>query len=227
MGVVENLQAIKDQLPDGVILVAVSKTKPDEMILEAYRSGHRDFGENKVQDLAAKRERLPDDIRWHMIGHLQSNKVKYLAPFVHMIHGVDSLKLLGVINREAQKHNRVIDCLLQLHIAGEETKFGLSRDEVFQLLQSDACQEMNNIRLRGVMGMATYTENQEQIRAEFQNLNRIFDDMKAGFFAGEDHFNQRSFGMSGDYQLAVDEGSTMVRIGSLIFGARNYLNIPS
>jgi len=222
MGVVENLNGVKSRLPGGVILVAVSKTKPDEMILEAYRAGHLDFGENKVQDLVAKQERLPGDIRWHMIGHLQSNKVKYLATFVHMIHGVDSLKLLEVVNREAAKHSRTIDCLLQLRIAEEETKYGLTRDEVYDLVNSEAFSEMQNIRIRGLMGMATYTENREQIRGEFQLLNLIFDEMKASVFTGEEHFDQRSFGMSGDYELAVEEGSTMVRIGSLIFGQRNY-----
>jgi pyridoxal phosphate enzyme (YggS family) len=222
MGVVENLNALKVRIPGQVTIVAVSKTKPDEMILEAYRAGHRDFGENKVQELVAKRERLPRDIRWHMIGHLQSNKVKYLASFVHMIHGVDSLKLLGVINREALRHDRVIDLLLQLRIAREETKFCLTREESFDLVRSDDFREMKNIRIRGVMGMATYTENREQIRAEFKLLNRIFEEMKASVFPGEACFDQRSFGMSGDYLIAVEEGSTMVRIGSLIFGERNY-----
>jgi pyridoxal phosphate enzyme (YggS family) len=222
MGVVDNLNALKERLPGQVTLVAVSKTKPDEMILEAYRAGHRDFGENKVQELVAKRERLPRDIRWHMIGHLQTNKVKYLASFVHMIHGVDSLKLLGVINREAIRHDRVIDLLLQLHISSEETKFGLTREESFDLLRSDDFREMKNVRIRGVMGMATYTENREQIRAEFQLLNRIFEEMKASVFPEAGCFDQRSFGMSGDYLLAIEEGSTMVRIGSLIFGERNH-----
>ena len=222
MGVVENLNSVKKQLPGDVILVAVSKTKPDEMILEAYEAGHRDFGENKVQDLIAKQERLPDDIRWHMIGHLQSNKAKYLASFVHMIHGVDSLKLLGVINREAEKHNRVIDCLLQLRIAEEETKFGLTCHGIYELVNSDLYPDMANIRIRGLMGMATYTENQDQIRAEFRRLNCIFEEMKDSLFRDADYFDQRSFGMSGDYLLAVEEGSTMVRIGSLIFGERNY-----
>ena len=222
MGIVENLQILKDQLPGHVTLVAVSKTKPDEMILEAYQAGHRDFGENKVQDLAAKQERLPDDIRWHMIGHLQSNKVKYLASFVHMIHGVDSMKLLSVINKEAVKNERVIDCLLQFHIAKEETKFGFSQDEVVDLLHTDLFQEQKNIRIRGVMGMASYTEDTIQIREEFRFLKRIFDELKASVFSHVASFNQLSFGMSGDYQLAIEEGSNMVRIGSLIFGLRNY-----
>lgn len=222
MGVVDHLNQVKANLPDEVTLVAVSKTKPDEMILEAYEAGHRDFGENKVQDLAAKKDRLPEDIRWHFIGHLQSNKVKYLSPFVHMIHGVDSLKLLGVINKSALQNQRTIDCLLQLHIAQEDTKFGLSGEEVFELLSSDRFREMKNIRIRGLMGMASYTENQEQIRNEFQGLKLIFDELKATVFQNAAYFDQRSFGMSGDYQLAVAEGSTMVRVGSLIFGARNY-----
>ena len=222
MGIVENLQILKDQLPGHVTLVAVSKTKPDEMILEAYQAGHRDFGENKVQDLAAKQEHLPDDILWHMIGHLQSNKVKYLASFVHMIHGVDSMKLLSVINKEAVKNERVIDCLLQFHIAKEETKFGFSQDEVVDLLHTDLFQEQKNIRIRGVMGMASYTEDTIQIREEFRFLKRIFDELKASVFSHVASFNQLSFGMSGDYQLAIEEGSNMVRIGSLIFGLRNY-----
>ncbi|MEA3462277.1 MAG: YggS family pyridoxal phosphate-dependent enzyme [Bacteroidota bacterium] len=222
MGIAENLQVIKEKVPAHVTLVAVSKTKADELILEAYQAGHRDFGENKVQDLAAKQERLPADIRWHMIGHLQSNKVKYLAPFVHMLHGVDSLKLLGVINREAEKNKRVIDCLLQIRIALEETKFGLTEEEAMQLISSDAFREMKHIRIRGLMGMATYTENLNQIREEFRHLKRIFDKLKGSEFANQDSFDQLSCGMSGDYQLAIDEGSNLVRIGSLIFGPRNY-----
>jgi len=222
MGVVENLSRVRESLPGNVTLVAVSKTKPDEMILEAYEAGQRDFGENKVQDLAAKRERLPKDIRWHMIGHLQSNKVKYLSPFVHMIHGVDSLKLLETINKSAQQHHRIIDCLLQLRIATEETKFGLSAEEAMAIVESDAFGEMKNLRIRGLMGMASYTQNTGQIKAEFQRLNLIFDEMKATAFQDADYFDQRSYGMSGDYMLAAGEGSTMVRIGSLIFGLRNY-----
>ena len=222
MGVAENLLKIKEMVPEHVTLVAVSKTKPDEVILEAYKAGHRDFGENKVQDLAAKQERLPADIRWHMIGHLQSNKVKYLAPFVHMLHGVDSLKLLGVIDREAEKNKRVIDCLLQVRIALEETKFGLTEEELMQLLDSETFREMKHIRIRGLMGMATYTENSNQIREEFRHLKRIFDRLKGSQFTYQDSFDQLSYGMSGDYALAIEEGSNQVRIGSLIFGPRNY-----
>jgi len=222
MGVAENLQGIKKKVPTHVTLVAVSKTKPDEDIMEAYQAGHRDFGENKVQDLAAKQERLPADIRWHMIGHLQSNKVKYLASFVHILHGVDSLKLLSVINREAEKNKRVIDCLLQLRIALEETKFGLTEEDLMLLIQSDAFREMKHIRIRGLMGMATYTENSKQIREEFRHLKRIFDRLKDSDFKNQDSFDQLSCGMSGDYALAIEEGSNLVRIGSLIFGSRNY-----
>ena len=222
MGIVENLQLLKEQIPGEVTLVAVSKTKPDEMILEAFHAGHRDFGENKVQDLVAKQERLPREIRWHMIGHLQSNKVKFLAPFVHMIHGVDSLKLFNVINREAEKQDRTIDCLFQVRIATEETKFGLTREELDNLLESEPYKAAGNVRIRGLMGMATYTENSDQIRKEFQELKRIFEELKGSTFSGVTHFDQLSFGMSGDYRLAIEEGSTMVRIGSLIFGARNY-----
>ena len=222
MGIAENLQVIRKQLPDGVTLVAVSKTKPDKMILEAYETGHRDFGENKVQDLVAKRERLPEDIRWHMIGHLQSNKVKYLAPFVHLIQGVDSLKLLKVIQKEADKADRILDCLLQVHIAQEETKFGFSWDELAELGQSEAFHQLGSVRIRGVMGMATYTADTGQIREEFRTLNHIFDQLKSRWFSDRSYFDQRSYGMSGDFQIAVEEGSTMVRIGSLIFGPRNY-----
>lgn len=222
MGLVDKLNRVRESLPAAVTLVAVSKTKPDEMIMEAYEAGQRDFGENKVQDLAAKAERLPKDILWHMIGHLQSNKVKYLSSFVHMIHGVDSLKLLSTIDREAAKHDRTIDCLLQVRIAREETKFGLSEDEALELVNSELYGEMKNVRIRGLMGMATFTENREQIRAEFQRLNLIFEKMKAAAFEEVGYFDQRSYGMSGDYLLAVEEGSNMVRVGSLIFGLRNY-----
>jgi pyridoxal phosphate enzyme (YggS family) len=222
MGVVENLNRVLESLPGDVTLVAVSKTKPDEMILEAYEAGQRDFGENKVQDLAAKKERLPADIRWHMIGHLQTNKVKYLASFIHMVHGVDSIKLLGAINKSALQYNRNIDCLLQVKIAREETKFGLSGEEALALVLSEQFKDLKNIRIRGLMGMASYTENRDQIRNEFQRLNLIFDEMKDAAFKDVDYFDQRSYGMSGDYILAAEEGSTMVRVGSLIFGQRNY-----
>jgi PLP dependent protein len=222
MGVADNLLSIKGKLPPYVTLVAVSKTKPDDVILEAYRAGHRDFGENKVQDLVAKQERLPSDIRWHMIGHLQTNKVKYLAPFVHLLHGVDSLKLLGIINSEAEKNERVIDCLLQMRIALEETKFGLKEEELMGLLGSGAFRDLKHVRIRGLMGMASFTENSKQIREEFRQLKRIFDRLKKSQFANQGSFDQLSCGMSGDYLLAIEEGSNLVRIGSLIFGPRNY-----
>ena len=222
MKVAENLQAIKEQIPAHVTLVAVSKTKPDEVIMEAYVQGHRDFGENKVQDLSAKQERLPADIRWHMIGHLQSNKVKFLAPFVYLLHGIDSLKLLGVVDREAEKNGRVIDCLLQLRIAREETKFGLPGEELTTLLNSEAFREMKHVRIRGLMGMATYTSDLDQIRDEFRFLKRIFDQLKDTVFKKQEQFDLLSCGMSEDYPLAIEEGSNMVRIGSHIFGPRNY-----
>jgi pyridoxal phosphate enzyme (YggS family) len=222
MGIAENLRAVRFRLPSNAVLVAVSKTMPDEAIMEAYRAGQRDFGENKVQDLAAKQERLPADIRWHMIGHLQTNKVKYLAPFVHLLHGVDSMKLLGVIDREAERNQRVIDCLLQVRIAKEETKFGLPEEELDQILHSGLFREMKHVRIRGLMGMATYTENSKQIREEFRQLKRIFDRLKSSYFQEQASFDLLSCGMSGDFELAIEEGSNMVRIGSLIFGPRNY-----
>lgn len=222
MGVTENLQHIRKQVPEGVTLVAVSKTKPDALILEAYEAGHRDFGENKVQDLLAKQERLPADIRWHMIGHLQSNKVKYLVPFVHLIHGVDSMKLLNMVQKEAIRANRVVECLLQVHIAREASKFGFDGEELLKIAAAGELNRMERVRIRGVMGMATYTENEEQIREEFRSLNRIFERLKVTAFSGTDSFDQRSYGMSGDFLLALEEGSTMVRIGSLIFGPRAY-----
>jgi len=223
MRISENLASIKKELPPGVTLVAVSKTKPDRDVIEAYEAGHRDFGENKVQALTARIEHLPGDIRWHMIGHLQSNKVKYIAPVVHMIHGVDSLNLLGVIDKEAVKNNRTIDCLMQLHIAEEETKFGLTEQELYEILGSPEFNDFQNIHIRGLMGMATFTQNREQVRKEFQYLKRIFEKTKADFFSSPGQmFNQLSMGMSDDYLIALEEGSTMVRIGSLIFGPRNY-----
>jgi pyridoxal phosphate enzyme (YggS family) len=224
MSVLENLEHITRDLPGGVTLVAVSKTKPDEMVLEAYRAGHLDFGENKVQSLIARKESaLPSDIRWHFIGHLQTNKVKYIASFVFLIHGVDSLKLLKTINKEALKNERVIDCLLQIHIAQEDTKFGLTQEELFDLLDSPEFGEMNNVRIRGLMGMATFTENMAQVRKEFQFLKRIFEETKTRYFSdASDMFNQLSMGMSDDYRIALEEGSTMIRVGSRIFGPRQY-----
>jgi len=215
----QNLLNIQSQLPKNVTLVAVSKTKPVADLMEAYNAGQRVFGENYVQELVEKHEALPKDIQWHFIGHLQSRKVKFIAPFVNLIHGVDSLKLLHEINKEAQKNNRVIDCLLQIFIAEEESKFGLDEKELTEILSSEEFKNLKNIRIIGLMGMATFTENQDQIKKEFQNLKTIFD--KVSKQKTENcQLNTISMGMSGDYQLAIECGSTMVRIGSSIFGTR-------
>lgn len=218
MSIKENLAEIKANLPEGVTLVAVSKTKPNEAILEAYEAGQRVFGENKVQDLVQKWEALPKDIEWHMIGHLQRNKVKYMAEFVSLIHGVDSLKLLKEIDKQAQKHNRVIPCLLQMHIAEEDTKFGLDEDELNALLASSEFKQMKHVKIMGLMGMATFTDNENQVRKEFARLKSLFENLKLQL----PDITILSMGMSGDYDIAIAEGSTMVRIGSSIFGARNY-----
>lgn len=217
----ENLQRIQRTIPDGVLLLAVSKTKPESDIMEAYDFGCRSFGENKAQEMVGKYEHLPKDIRWHMIGHLQTNKVKYIAPFVSLIHSVDSLNLLETINKEAKKCNRVIPCLLQFHIATEETKFGLSLEEAEEFITTPEFRELQNIEIHGVMGMASFTDNTEQVRNEFRHLKSIFDTLHAKYFPS-DTFKEISMGMSGDYQIAIEEGSTIVRIGSSIFGARNY-----
>jgi len=217
----DNLARVRQNIPSDVTLVAVSKTKPNSSILEAYEEGQRIFGENKVQECVEKQEALPKDIEWHLIGHLQTNKVKYIAPFVKLIHAVDSLKLLKEINKQAKKNNRTIDCLLQFHIAREETKFGLSFIEVQELLSSTEFIELQNISITGVMGMATFTNNEEQIREEFQALENYFNVIKSHFFKFNDAFKTISMGMSGDYQIAIEEGSTMVRVGSSIFGERN------
>ena len=218
MSITENLNHIKSSLPKEVKLVAVSKTKPTEDILEAYNTGHRIFGENKVQELTAKYEVLPKDIEWHMIGHLQSNKVKYIAPFVHLIHGVDSYKLLKEINKRAAQNNRTINCLLQIHIAQEQTKFGFSENELIELLKSEEFKNLENVKIIGLMGMATFTENKDQIHSEFKSLKQLFDKVKTQHLT----INTLSMGMSGDYKIAIEEGSNMVRVGSSIFGKRNY-----
>ena len=217
MSIQENLKTIEATIPAHVTLVAVSKTKPVEDLQEAYAAGMRDFGENKIQEMCDKYEVLPKDIRWHMIGHVQTNKVKYMAPFVHLIHGVDSLKLLKEIHKQAQKNNRVIDVLLQQFIADEETKFGLDQEEIQQIMQEEV-QHLPNVRVVGLMGMATFTEDENQIREEFRSLKSNFDSLKNNF----ENLTILSMGMSGDYQIAIEEGSTMVRIGSSIFGHRNY-----
>ena len=217
MSIQENLKTIEATIPAHVTLVAVSKTKPVEDLQEAYAAGMRDFGENKIQEMCDKYEVLPKDIRWHMIGHVQTNKVKYMAPFVHLINGVDSLKLLKEIHKQAEKNNRVIDVLLQQFIADEETKFGLDEEEIHQIMQEEV-QHLPNVRVVGLMGMATFTEDENQIREEFRSLKSNFDSLKNNF----ENLTILSMGMSGDYQIAIEEGSTMVRIGSSIFGHRNY-----
>ena len=204
-------------------LVAVSKTKPVELIQEAYDAGQLDFGENKVQELREKPQQLPAEIRWHMIGHLQSNKVKYIAPFIHLIHAVDSLKLLVEINKQALKNDRIINCLLQVHIAQEEHKFGFDKPELMEILSSEAFQSLQNIKVAGLMGMATYTDNQAQIRSEFNVLKNIFDDVKSEYSSPNLDLREISMGMSDDFTIAIEEGSTMIRVGSKIFGARNYV----
>jgi len=216
----EDLKKIKTAIPENVKLVAVSKTKPVPMLEEAYEAGQRHFGENRVQELEEKYTVLPKDVKWHMIGHLQSKKVKKIAPFVHLIHGVDSFKLLREINKQAFKNERTINCLFQFHIAQEATKFGLSFEEVEEILKSDAFSSLNNIRVCGVMGMATFTDSLEQIHAEFRALKEIFDEIKSKFSAQLPHFTEISMGMSGDYEIAIEEGSTMIRLGSSIFGSR-------
>ncbi|PLW94371.1 MAG: YggS family pyridoxal phosphate-dependent enzyme [Marinilabiliales bacterium] len=220
MGIQENLTDLLQQLPSGVKLVAVSKTKPVEIIKEALQTGHSIFGENKVQELIAKQEQLPVEIEWHYIGHLQRNKVKFIAPFVALIHAVDSIKLLGEINKQAIKNNRIIDCLLQFHIAEESTKFGLDFDEAIELIESEAYKSFNNVRITGVMGMATYTDRTEQVRNEFRRLKDYFDQLKKIYFSDTVYFKEISMGMSDDYQIAIEEGSTLIRVGTRIFGER-------
>ncbi|QEC66186.1 YggS family pyridoxal phosphate-dependent enzyme [Panacibacter ginsenosidivorans] len=212
-------QLIKELSEKKVTLVAVSKTKPAEDILALYKLGQRDFGENYVQELTDKETALPKDIRWHFIGHLQSNKVKYIAPFVHLIHGVDSLKLLQEINKQAAKYDRVIDCLLQVHIAEEETKFGMNETELNEAISACVTGQINNVRIKGLMGMASFTDNTQQVRKEFAHLRSLFDECNAAMHAD---FQILSMGMSGDYVMAIEKGSNMVRIGSLLFGARTY-----
>jgi PLP dependent protein len=219
MSIPQNLLHIKSSLPEQITLVAVSKTKPISDLMEAYEAGQRIFGENKIQEMAEKWEAMPKDIQWHMIGHVQTNKVKFMAPFVHLVHGVDSLKLLAEINKQALKTNRIIDCLLQIHIAEEDTKFGLDQDELNALLASPTFQKMKNIRIVGLMGMATFTEEQNQLKKEFTHLKSIFDTLKP-MNIQNCQLDILSMGMSGDYKLAIACGSTMVRIGSSIFGGR-------
>ena len=214
----DNLENIQNTIPEHVTLIAVSKTKPQSDILEAYEAGHRHFGENKVQEMVDKFDDLPKDIKWHMIGHLQRNKVKYMAHFVHLIHGVDSLKTLKEIDKQAEKHDRVIQCLLQAKIAEEDTKFGLSFNDIETILSGEEISNFNNIAIVGLMGMATFTEDESQIEREFSSLKNAFDRLQKKYASLE----ILSMGMSGDYKIAIENGSTMVRIGSSIFGKRNY-----
>jgi pyridoxal phosphate enzyme (YggS family) len=211
---------LRELTPQNVALVAVSKTHPPERILEVYHQGQRIFGENRPQEMLKKHAALPADIEWHLIGHLQTNKVKLIAPFVRLIHSVDSLKLLQEIDKQADKTNRVIDCLLQFHIAQEETKFGLDETEANEILSSQTFQKLSSARVCGVMGMATFTDNEAQVRSEFRHLKSIFEKIKKEFFPEKPHFREISMGMSGDWRVAVEEGSTMLRVGSLIFGER-------
>lgn len=220
MPISKNLEKITKTLPENVTLIAVSKTKPIDAIKEAYDAGHRIFGENKAQEMSEKQPLLPDDIEWHFIGHLQSNKVKYIAPFVTLIHSVDSAKLLGEINKHAYKNGRTINCLLQFHIATEESKFGLTLREALSILESDYFTTLENIRIVGVMGMATLTDDEEIIRSEFKLLKEGFDAIKEKHYADDVYFKEISMGMSEDYKIAIEEGSSYVRIGSAIFGAR-------
>ncbi|WKN33651.1 YggS family pyridoxal phosphate-dependent enzyme [Porifericola rhodea] len=224
MSIAENIKSIQaDIAPYRCQLVAVSKTKPKELLMEAYETGIRDFGENKVQEMTDKYEALPKDIRWHMIGHLQRNKVKYIVPFVHLIHAVDSVRLLKEIEKQAAKVDRKVNCLLQMHIAEEESKFGLSEEELMDILHGDMLAGAQHVNIIGLMGMATFTENDQQVRREFKSLKKIFDKVKSDTsLPSHVKMEELSMGMSGDYQLALEEGSTMLRVGTTIFGKRNY-----
>ncbi len=223
MSIGQNIQEFQKSLATTKCrLIAVSKTKPACDIEAAYLAGQKDFGENKVQELRDKHPALPKDIHWHMIGHLQSNKVKYIAPFIHLIHSIDSLKLLQEVNKQALKNERVIDCLLQVHIAEEESKFGFDEQEIIELLESEEFAALANIRIIGLMGMATFTENEQQVRKEFRQLKELFDRLSLSYKLSNTNWKEISMGMSGDYQMAIEEGSTMIRVGSSIFGERNY-----
>ena len=222
MSVHQNIISIRKHIPAHVQLVCVSKFHPDEELLEAYNAGERVFGESKVQEMCGKQQRLPKDIHWHFIGHLQTNKIKQIVPFVDLIHGVDSFKLLVEINKQAEKQNRKVNCLLQVYIASEATKFGFSPDELKSLLATVEWQELKNINIAGLMGMATFTDDKNQIRSEFKSLKDLFDELKNTYFADNTSFKEISMGMSDDYQIAIEEGSTMVRVRSSIFGVRNY-----
>ncbi len=222
MSIETNILSLRTQLPSTVKLVCVSKFNPIESIQQAYDCGERIFGESKVQELCEKYELLPKDIQWHFIGHLQTNKIKYIVPFVSLIHGVDSYKLLQEINKVAEKQNKVINCLLQVHIALEDTKFGFSESELLETLSNSAWKELKNIQICGLMGMATFTSNKQQIESEFRNLKMLFNTLKTSFFSDLATFSELSMGMSDDYKIAIEEGSTIIRVGSSIFGSRMY-----
>jgi len=221
----DNLEKIRKTIPAGTRLIAVSKTKPVEDLQEAYDAGQRIFGENKALEMRDKHEALPLDIEWHFIGHLQKNKIKYIIPFVSLIHSIDTAELLEAVNKEAAKHDRIVDCLLQFHIAQEETKFGMDMQEAETTIEMMRTKGLSNVRIRGLMGMASNTDNREQVRREFATLKQYFDSLKARYFDGDTAFCELSMGMSGDYDIAIEEGSTLVRVGSAIFGARNYANV--
>lgn len=221
MSIGDNITRLKKEIPADIKIIAISKTRSPGEILEVYNTGHKLFGENRVQELTAKSEILPKDISWHMVGHLQTNKVKLIASFVSLIHSIDSLKLLEAVNHEALKNNRVQDCLFQIHIAREETKFGLSGEELRELLASQEYNLLHNIRITGLMGMATFTDQESVVRSEFRYLSIIFKEIKNEFFPKQDYFCELSMGMSGDYKIAIGEGSTMIRVGTVIFGERN------
>ncbi len=220
MNIKNNINNLRQTIPSGCKLIAVSKTNPVEKIKDAYDAGQRMFGENRVQELVPKFDALPKDIEWHMIGHMQTNKVKYVVPFIHLIHSVDSFNVLEEINKQGSKIDRTISCLLQIHIAEEESKFGFSEDEVLELLVSDALNNLNHIQIFGLMGMATFTDNLEQVRREFKTLKTFFEKLKSSSLPPKVKMQELSMGMSGDYKIAIEEGSTMVRVGSAIFGER-------
>ena len=222
INITENLKSVTDDLKEGVRLVAISKFHPAENILEAYQAGQRVFGESHVQELVAKQQTLPDDIEWHFIGHLQTNKVKYIAPFISLIHAVDTPKLMWEIDKQGQKNNRVLHCLLELHIATEETKYGFSYDELISFLESGEWKSMNHVSVDGLMCMATNTDDEDQIRGEFHLAKSIFDEVKQRFFAEVPSFQELSMGMSHDFETAIEEGATHIRVGTAIFGERDY-----
>ncbi len=222
MSIASQIQQLRSSLPEGVSLLAISKYQPIEALQEAYDAGQRLFGENHIQEMAAKAAVLPKDIEWHFTGHVQTNKIKYMAPFVSLIHAIDSFRLLREIDKHAAKHNRVIDCLLQIHIAQEETKYGLTMEECRQLLATEPWRELQHIRITGLMAMGSNTDDMDQVRSEFRQMSHLFEELKTTYFADESSFAQLSEGMTDDYPIAIEEGSTIVRIGSMIFGNRGY-----